>query len=273
MPHTPIYVDWQHAVQARIRMEFSRPYMVIYQLLTTQGYLYPFKGISFFLDNYTTFLPIFLSVLIPYTILHCYIYSALFFVILPLNLVVNTLALGPIGIQIGILNTVQQCSCINSYIFKNYLIAGKLNKVFDTTLCLSGMDRVVIPGKLKRLVPQTLGTQLLDINPLSIILSISHIIYIVFISLIPILGTIITEYNHILNTGSSSQTRFWQLSRQRPRQQKYYVKEQEGLYLSFGFVCQIMENIPIFGLFFTFTDTIGAAILAKDVAAEANKED
>ncbi|KAG0678249.1 60S acidic ribosomal protein P2 [Pichia californica] len=182
-------------------------------------------------------------------------------------------ALGPIGIQIGILNTVQQCSCINSYIFKNYLIAGKLNKVFDTTLCLSGMDRVVIPGKLKRLVPQTLGTQLLDINPLSIILSISHIIYIVFISLIPILGTIITEYNHILNTGSSSQTRFWQLSRKRPRQQKYYVKEQEGLYLSFGFVCQIMENIPIFGLFFTFTDTIGAAILAKDVAAEANKED
>lgn len=260
-----IYVDWQNAVQARVVMEVSRPFNVAYQLITTQGYLYPFRGFVFFWQNYQPLLPIFLSVVVPCGILHIYVYTILLWAILALNLVIHTLTAGPIGVQMAIIVSFQQCSCVNNYIFKNYLIKGKLNKVFDTTLCIVGLDRVVIPGKLKRLVPQTLGAQLMEINPINIAIFASSLIYSIAVSCIPVIGAAIFEYNNALRTAEFSQQRMWRLTRQRPRQMKYQVKENEGVYLTFGFVCQLLEGIPILGLLFCFTNHVGAALLAADI--------
>lgn len=259
-----IYVDWQNAIQSRIVMEISRPFVVAHQILTNQSYLYPFKGLTFFIQNYKTYLPILLSVLIPYGILSCYIFTILLIAILPINLILNTLTFGPIGIEIGILNSFQQCNYINNYILKNYLINGKLNKTFDTTLCLVKLDKIVIPGKLKRLVPQTLVSQLMNINLINLFISILNIIKSIIISFIPIFGNIIIHYNNSIQIAADSQKRFWQLTRQRPRQITYHIKENEGIYLLFGFTCQLLENIPFFGLFFCFTNCIGAALLAAD---------
>lgn len=265
MSSRPLYVDWQQAVQARAFLEVARPFNVVYQLVTAQGYLYPFRGFVFFWQNYQPLLPLFLSVVIPYGILHLYVYTVLLWAILPLNLVIHTLTLGPVGVQVAILASFQQCSCVNNYLFKNYLIAGKLNKVFDTTLCFVGLDRVVIPGKLKRLVPQTLGAQIMEINPINIALSTMSLLYSIVVSLIPIIGTVIFEYNNAIKTAEFSQQRMWRLTRLRPRQMKYQVKENEGVYLTFGFVCQLLESIPVLGLLFCFTNQVGAALMAADI--------
>lgn len=264
---TALHIDWQNAVQQRIIMEISRPFIVATQIfsLKDQSYLYPFKGFYFFWSNYDQFLPIFLSVIIPYGLLHCYVYTILFGAIFPLNLIINALMYGPLGIHIAIVTTFQQCSSVNNQIFKNYLIKGKLNKVFDTTLCLNGLDRVVIPGKLKRLVPQTIVAQVMDINPISITITVTKIIYSIIIATIPIIGTLVFHYNNSLNIGKQSQQRMMQLTRQRPRQIVYKGKDAEGELFKFGMVCVWLESIPVLGILFMFTDHVGAALLASDL--------
>lgn len=264
MSDRPIYLDWEDALQARIIMEISRPFNVVAQLATTQGYLYPFRGFLFFWQNYQQLLPIYLSVIIPYGIIHIYVYTILLVAILPLNLLVHTLSTGPIGIQVALIISFQQCSALNNYILKNFLIVGKLNKVFDTTMCLVGLDRVVVPGKLKRQVPQTLGAQLMEINPINIFLFTYSLLRSIVLSFIPILGSVIFEYNGAIRTAEFSQRRMWKLTRQRPRQIKYKVKENEGIFLTFGMVCQFLESIPFLGLMFCFTDQVGAALMAAD---------
>ncbi len=262
--------DWQNAVTARIAHEVTRPLNVANQLMTTDGFLYPFRGVYFFCQHYQQMLPIFLSVVLPYAVLHLYIYTILLAAILPLNLVIHTLTSGPLGIHTGIFNTLHQCSCLNNYIFKNYLIKGKLNKIFDTTLCLVGLDRVVIPGKLKRLVPQTLGAQLMEVNPINLTITIARALYTVIVSLIPIIGTFASHYNRAIYTASSSQERMMRLTRQRPRQVSYQVKEHEGELFTFGLVCMFLEGLPFLGLLFCFTDHVGAALLASDLYKGTN---
>jgi hypothetical protein len=262
---THLYKDWQYAIQSRMNLEVSRPFNVFLQLIKTNGWIYPIKGFIFFWENYQKLLPIFLSVVLPYTVLHFYVYTILIFAILPINLVICTLTTGPIGVQIAVFQSFQQCSCLNSYIFKNYLIKGKLNKVFDTTLCINGLDRIVIPGKLKRLVSQTLGAQLMEINMINLIIFLSSSIYSICISSIPILGTISIYYNTAIKTAELSQQRMWQLTRQRPRQVRYHIKENEGEFLMFGITCQILESLPVLGLLFCFTNHVGAALLATDI--------
>lgn len=259
-----LVTDWQRALQERIVLEVTHPFIVIYSVFTTTSYLYPFKGILFFIQNYVPLLPLYLSIFIPYGLLHLYIFSILLFALLPINLFIYTLTNGPIGVQIAIIITIQQCSYFNNYIFKNFLIRGKLNKIFDTTLCLVGLDRIVIPGKLKRKVPQTIIAQILEINPISLTCAIASIIYQVVISFIPIVGSLLLSYNKAINTTATLQNRFAQLTRQRPRQIKYTIKEHEAEFFSFGFTCQLLESIPFFGVFFCFTDCIGAALMAAD---------
>lgn len=265
MSKQDLRVDWQRAVAARIGHEVSRPFNVVNQLVTTAGFTYPFRGMYFFVQHYQQLLPIFLSVVLPYAVLHFYVYTILFTAILPLNLIIHTLSSGPLGIHTGIFTTFQQCSYLNTYIFKTYLIKGKLNKVFDTTLCLVGLDRVVIPGKLKRLVPQTLGAQLMEVNPINVTITITNAFYNFLLALTPIVGAFAAHYNRAVGAASSSQDRMMRLTRQRPRQVTYQVKEHEGELFTFGVVCLILEGIPVLGLLFCFTDHVGAALMASDM--------
>lgn len=258
------YSDWQKAVQRRFIMEISRPLNLVNNILTTQGFIYPFKGIAFFFCYYKQLLPIYLSVVIPYSILHFYICVVLFIVILPINLFICSMTLGPLGVQMSILTTFQQCNCLNNYIFKEFLIKGKLNKVFDTTLCLTNLDSIVIPGRVKRVVPQTLGAKLMEINPINFSLFLLNLMYAIVLSFIPVVSTVSIYFNQSISIASSSQDRFWKLTRKTDRQIKYDIKDNEGEFLTFGMVCQVLENLPVLAIFFCFTNHVGAALLAGD---------
>lgn len=262
-------VEWMNAVRARINQQITRPIHVTAQLVTLNGFLYPFKGMLFFLDNYQQLLPIMLSVLIPQILLHFYVYFILLWALLPLNMAICTLSCGPLGVQFGICQTIQQCSWITNYVYKTYFIKGKLNKIFDTTLCLNGCDRIVIPGKLKRVVPQTLGSQIMELNPINLIVFLIQTAYSCFISSIPIVGFISMLYNQSVFTGQQSQNRMWQLTRQRPRQIRYKIKQFEGDLFLFGVACQALESIPFLGALFCFTDHVGAALFACDHSEDA----
>lgn len=255
-------VEWGRAVRARVNQQIRRPVNVTAQLLTFNGVTYPLKGLIFFCNNYQQLLPILLSVILPQLALHGYVYFVLFWALLPLNVAICSLSCGPLGVQFGIIQTIQQCSWITNYVYKTYFIKGKLNKIFDTTLCINGYDRVVIPGKLKRLVPQTLGAQFMEMNPINLFMFLFQTFYKCFISLIPIIGSVSMFYNQSVFIAEQSQTRMWQLTRQRPRQIKYKINQFEGDMFLFGLVCQILESIPILGVFFCFTDHVGAALFA-----------
>lgn len=271
-------LEWRNAVRARINQQLTRPVHVMAQLLALEGLFYPLKGLLFFIDNYKPLLPIMLSVIIPQLFLHCYAYFVLFWALLPLNVAICSLSCGPLGVQFGICQTIQQCSWLTNYIYKTYFIKDKLNKIFDMTLCLKGYDRVVIPGKLKRSVPQTLGAQLLEVNPINLAMFLIQTTYSCIISFIPIVGSVSMFYNQAVFIGEQSQTRMMQLTRQRPRQIRYKVRQVEGTLFLFGVACQVLESAPIIGALFCFTDHVGAALLACEhsdalAAGQHNSED
>ncbi|KAF8977325.1 hypothetical protein BGZ46_007479 [Entomortierella lignicola] len=51
-------------------------------------------------------------------------------------------------------------------------------------------------------------------------------------------------------------------------ERKDWIKKRETQYTAFGFVCQGLELIPVLGIFFSFTNTIGAALWAIDLEQE-----
>lgn len=208
-----ILKDWQRVQHSRMGLQLSRLFNVVPHLLSSHGIGYPFQGIFFLLKNAKQLLPIFLSVVIYYTLLHFYIHTMLYVTPLPLNLAISTLSVGPRGVQIACWQTFQQFPSLNNYIFKNYILEGKLNKSFDTTLSLTGLDTVVIPGKLKGLVSQTMGAQIMEINPLNAFFLFSFffptLLYESMSGVIPIFRCIASQYNSALRAAENTQLRMW----------------------------------------------------------------
>lgn len=259
-----LVAEWQQAFCERLFLEFYRPVAILYSIPSSAVVaLYPVRGFLFLYSNFAQLEPLVASVLLPYCMVHAYTYSILLGA-LSLNIYISCLILGPVGIQTGVISAICQCSSVNNYIYRKFVLPGKLDKVFDTSLCILGLDSVVVPGKLKRLVPKTLGSKVMDVNPITVGSQMVHLMYKVAVSFIPILGPLVLGYNKSIAFAMDTQSRFWKLTRMRDRQLKYYAKDHELNLVVFGTICQLLEAIPCLGLFFCFTNTCAAAMMAAD---------
>ncbi|GMG35059.1 unnamed protein product [Ambrosiozyma monospora] len=260
----PTFEETSIAVVDRINMEISRPVNVVLGLFTSGTFLFPFYGIIYFFRNPALWV-LYLQTLPPTIIIYTWVYLSVLFLLAPLNVSVSIACMGPPGFFLGYGITVQEINFISHYILSNYFIPMPLTILFDTVLYTEGLDRVVFPGKLKRVVGPSFGDKVVQSAiwlPITFPLSCLSFIRFVIIRCIPVIGPIVTYMNNLTKRGNSSQRRFYRLRKFRKRQVRYLMKEREGEYMAFGLVCTILESIPVLGPFFNFTNQIGGALMA-----------
>jgi len=91
--------------------------------------------------------------------------------------------------------------------------------------------------------------------------------YVMYLPLnfIPVVGTVIFVALQGRARGNSVHTRYFQLKKWSNAQKEAWLKENTAPYTAFGTVATLLELIPFASIFFTFTNTVGAALWAADI--------
>jgi len=103
------------------------------------------------------------------------------------------------------------------------------------------------------------------------------------LNFIPVVGTAIFIILQGRRFGPNAHARYFQLKQMNAKQQEEYVKQREAAYTryvlymnterlvltrflnSFGVPATLLEMVPVVGIFFAFTNTVGAALWAADL--------
>lgn len=174
---------------------------------------------------------------------------------------------GPLGLFLSLAITVQESTFITNYILNNCVISNQLTALFDTVLCNQDLDLIVYPGKLKRKINLTLDDYIFENFlwlPFNSTVSIYEFTRTLLIYSIPILGPLSQTLNGFTNKGESLQMRYYKLTRLRSKHVSFLKEENEGKYMGFGIMATWLENLPVLGWLFLYTNTIGAALMAVD---------
>ncbi|KAI1435824.1 hypothetical protein GGR50DRAFT_276304 [Xylaria sp. CBS 124048] len=242
----------------------QRPYGYVHRALVAGSY--PLRGIYYFL-RHPAFYPLFLSRLLPLSIISTLVYIILFtFAFLPqfaflaifhgraawLNAVVLVLGEGLVIIQ---------------GLFEGFFVDECRVDVFDATLINEDLERIVAPHRL--LFPDApnavkkLGkpTSAAVYQPWSLIQLVELVICLP-LNLVPYVGTpafiIITG----ARLGTFAHYRWFELRGLSKQERKSAIRNRGWDYTWFGTMAMILELVPILSFFFLLTSTAGSALWA-----------
>lgn len=85
------------------------------------------------------------------------------------------------------------------------------------------------------------------------------------LNLVPIVGTVLFIIAQGKRTGPGWHARYFQLKGMGKPQRDDFVQTRTGAYTSFGLVAVLLEMVPVVGVLFAFTNTVGAALWAADM--------
>ncbi|OWB57330.1 hypothetical protein B5S28_g3268 [[Candida] boidinii] len=254
------------SIQLRIIKELSRPINIFVNIYNSNSIIYPFKGILYLINNPSLW-PIILKSLPSIILIQAIVIITIFSNFFLVNTTVSMMICGPLGLFISFAITIQESTFLINLILNNYVISNQLISLFDTILCKQDLDSIVYPGKLKRKINITLDDYILEKIlwlPYNSTISIYEFIRTLLIYSIPLLGPLIQNLNSFTDKGESSQMRYYKLIRLRSKHISFLKEENEGNYMAFGLIATSLENLPLLGWLFLYTNTIGAALMAVD---------
>jgi hypothetical protein len=191
---------------------------------------------------------------------------------------------GPLAFFTTILLVLSEASTIFSVLSKNFLIDDALIDTFDGTLLCrnqttlvskerqvkSGSDPV---GKLGKLMTKPFQ----KFTPSAII---RYFMYLP-LNFIPVVGTVLFVILQGRRFGPTAHARYFQLKQMKKNEKEQFIEQRKAAYArsvissrsvehrltfrSFGIPAVLLELVPIAGIFFSFTNTVGAALWAADM--------
>ncbi|KAI9808798.1 MAG: hypothetical protein M1825_003951 [Sarcosagium campestre] len=258
-------------VQETVTEEVDRVKSLAQDAARSGAYLYPLKGIAYFLAHRDLWKPL-LSKLAPTITLAIGVITFMFvFAYLPQAAVLSIFN-GPLAAFTTILLTLSESSTLFTILSKTFLIEDALIDTFDGTLLLRNMTNIVAEGrqinsgggepmaKLGKLVKKPFA----KFTPKAII---RYVMYLP-LNFIPVVGTVIFLILQGRRSGPAAHARYFQLKAFNQSQKTEYVHDRKAAYTSFGLVANALELIPVASIFFAFTNTVGAALWAADIERE-----
>ncbi|PCH36390.1 hypothetical protein WOLCODRAFT_157095 [Wolfiporia cocos MD-104 SS10] len=149
------------------------------------------------------------------------------------------------------------------------LLAPALAHVFDATLRARGQGELVESGLTLTRNPGAEGALL---EPFQALSGGGPLRYLARLSLnfVPLLGLAAFVLYNGYQSGPSWHARYFQLKGCSEAQQRAFVDERRAEYAAFGIVSLLFTLIPLVGPVFIFTNTVGAAMWAAQLEAQAN---
>ncbi|KAL2261886.1 hypothetical protein VTK26DRAFT_3092 [Humicola hyalothermophila] len=238
----------------------------------SRSYLYPIKGIFYFITHPELWKPL-RSKLIPYMTLYTGVLGSMFFFTYVPQLAIMAFVNGPLAVFTTALLILNESATITGIVSKNYLLKDALLDTFDGTLVARNSTNVVAEGR--ELNPrgdsiQRLGKVLkrpfgrFSVNEL-----IRYVMYLP-LNFVPVVGPVAFLLLRGRSRGESAHDRYFQLKGWNGSRKSKFLKEQKGPYTAFGTVATVLEMIPVASVLFSFTNTVGAALWAADIEAKEN---
>lgn len=217
--------------------------------------------------------PFYLSILAPQLAMTLVIYMMMYIMFYPVQAVLACFLYGPGGIVTAWFSVLQQSGMVAGFIVVVVLMPEIHKVAFDAVLSREYTDDVVLLGKLRRLqsVPFLVkfGQKILEIPK---ILIVPFILFKTFVMLsigsIPFFGVPLVIILQAPSKGLRCHLRYFVLKGYDKRQIRSIYNSKRGHYMGFGIAANLLESIPIFSVFFMFTNNIGAAIWAIDIEKE-----
>ncbi|CBX94924.1 hypothetical protein IAQ61_008366 [Plenodomus lingam] len=249
------------------REDFDKAKQLASDAVRSAAYLYPFKGILYFFTNRSLWKPL-AAKLIPTISLGVGVTVLMFAVTYVPQVALLTLFNGPFAIISTVLLVLSESSTIFNVLSKNFLIDDALIDTFDGTLLARGQSSLVATerqvksgsdpvGKLGKLVTK----------PFAKFTPSAMIRYFMYLPLnfIPIVGTVAFVILQGRKFGPTAHARYFQLKQMKKPEKERFIEERKAAYASFGIPAVLLELVPVAGIFFSFTNTVGAALWAADM--------
>jgi len=245
--------------------------------LTTEAarsgaYLYPLKGIAYFLSHRALWKPL-MSKLVPALTLGLTITGSMFvFTYLP-QAAILAFTSGPVAAVSAALLVLSESSTIFNIVSKSFLIEDSLVDTFDGTLLSRNDTSIVSKGREVRSAGDSvarLGKMIK--SPFAKFAPKALIRYLLYLPLnfIPVVGTVIFVILNGKRSGPERHARYFQLKSMTSSQREEFVERRRGAYTSFGVTAALLEMVPIASIVFNFTNTCGAALWAADLEQKDN---
>ncbi|KAG6038181.1 hypothetical protein E4U41_004490 [Claviceps citrina] len=253
--------------QIILKQDLGKAKDVAYEALRSRAYLYPLKGILYFLSHRSLWKP-FTSKIGQLLSVSAAVVGGMFFVTYLPQLAVLVFTSGPFAVVSTVLLVLNESSTIINIISRNWILQQAILDTFDGTLVSrnatdmvrgsreikSGSDPISRLGKTLK-------------NPFSKFSPMALIRYVMYLPLnfVPVVGTVAFLYLQARNRGHMVHGRYFQLKEWSASQKKEWLDKHTGAYTAFGMVATLLEMIPVANIFFTYTNTVGAALWAADI--------
>ncbi|KAJ6780867.1 hypothetical protein PWT90_01909 [Aphanocladium album] len=186
----------------------------------------------------------------------------------PLKLAVLVFVNGPFAVVSTVLLVLSESSAIINTVARGWLLQDAILDTFDGTLVSRDATAIVSEGRelkagrdpMKRL-GKVLRSPFEKFSPKAMI---RYLLYLP-LNFVPIVGTVAFVFLQGRSRGRMVHERYFQLKKWSNSQRSSWVDTHVGAYTSFGLVATVLEMVPIINIFFTYTNTVGAALWAADI--------
>ncbi|KAI6089366.1 hypothetical protein F4821DRAFT_231846 [Hypoxylon rubiginosum] len=257
----------QAKAQEVAKEDYEKARVLLSDAANSGAYLYPFKGIYYFMTHRSLWKPFYSRILPTLGLTAGVLGSMFFFTYLP-QLAVLVFVNGPLAVFTTVLLILSESSTIVNLISRNFLLQDALLDTFDGTLVARNATEIVSEGRQLKSGSDPIARlgKILK-NPFSKFTPKALVRYVMYLPLnfIPVVGTILFILIQGRTRGSSVHGRYFQLKGWSQSQQKDWLKRHTAPYATFGTIATLLEMVPVVSMFFAFTNTVGAALWAADI--------
>ncbi|KAF4548518.1 Etoposide-induced protein 2.4 (EI24)-like protein [Elsinoe fawcettii] len=256
-------------IKSTAKEEGQRIQKLTKEAVQSQAYLYPIKGIIYYASHRSLWKPL-MSKIVPTITMGIGIFTSMFFFTYLPQAAVLAIFNGPIAAITTVLLVLSEASTVFMVSAKTFLIEDSLVDTFDGTLLAKGQTELIASNRQVKSGGDPIARLgKLVSKPFQRFTPSAIIRYFMYLPLnfIPIVGTVIFILLQGKKTGPTQHARYFQLKGMNKSRQEDHVEHRKGAYTSFGVVAVLLEMVPVVGIFFAFTNVVGAALWAADMEA------
>ncbi|KDQ58363.1 hypothetical protein JAAARDRAFT_128429 [Jaapia argillacea MUCL 33604] len=240
--------------------------------VTSLAWLWPLKGIAYAISHpklFTSIRPALLKSLLSSSLVLLFL---LFFTYLP-QLAFLALFTGPFAPLIALFLVLAESLLALTFLAKPLFLGPALTGVFDAVLIERGQRELVLSGR-RRVGGGGAGKEVgrAMVSPLQGFTYDGVVRYLVTlpVNFVPVIGSVVFVLFNGSRQGPTYHARYFQLKGLTKAQRQEFVEKRRPEYTAFGTTTMILNFIPLVGLVFSFTNSIGAALWAAELEAREN---
>ncbi|KZT07247.1 uncharacterized protein LAESUDRAFT_725152 [Laetiporus sulphureus 93-53] len=263
----------QHLARTLLR-EGQHVVVLTAQAIASLAWLWPLRGIYFSVTHPAVILSA-RGAILKALVSSAVVFGTMFFLTFFPQLAIVAFITGPLAPVIAFILVGAETAAILALLVRPLFLEPALTQVFDTTLRARGQGDLVrigktrAPGAGKSAASSVEGAL---VKPLQILSKDGLFKYLLTLPLnfVPAVGTALFLMYNGYNEGPGWHSHYFQLKGFSKNQRASFVERRRAQYTAFGTVTLLFNLIPLVGLFFSFTNTVGAAMWAAQLEEQAN---